>query len=151
MAEDILGVYETHLPVRDLERSIVFYRDKIGLELARLLPERRVAFFWVGGKEQGMLGLWQGGAGPLNMTLHFAFRCTQEAVLAGCERLQAQGIQPLGFDGEPVQEPVVIGWMPALSLYFKDPDGHSIEMLAALPDAPDPEFGVQSHSRWVNR
>ena len=151
MAADILGVYETHLLVRDLERSIAFYRDKIGLELARVLPERRAAFFWVGGKDQGMLGLWQGGAGPLHMTLHFAFRCTEEAVLAGCERLQAQGIQPLGFDGEPVQEPVVIGWMPALSLYFKDPDGHSIEMLAVLQNAPDPEFGVQSHSRWVNR
>ncbi|MBO9450983.1 VOC family protein [Tropicibacter sp. R16_0] len=146
---DILGIYETHLPVRDLDRSIAFYRDKIGLELAHVLRERRVAFFWVGGKEQGMLGLWQATAGPLHMTLHFAFRCKLDAVISGCETLKARGIQPLGFHGEPVTEPVVIGWMPALSLYFKDPDGHSIEMLAVLPDAPDPEFGVQSHSAWA--
>lgn len=151
MKADILGIYETHLPVRDLERSISFYRDKIGLEVAKFLPERRVAFFWVGSKEKGMLGLWQSGAGPLNMTLHFSFRCSVEALMSGCARLEAQGIQPLGFHGEPVSEPVVIGWMPAASLYFKDPDGHSIEMLAVLPDDPDPGFGVQSHSAWSER
>lgn len=151
MALETTGMYETHLPVRDLDRSIAFYRDKIGLELAHVLPERRVAFFWVGGKEQGMLGLWQGGAGPLHMTLHFAFRCTVEAVLDGCARLQEQGIEPLGFNGEPVEEPVVIGWVPSLSLYFKDLDGHSIEMLAVLSDAPDADFGVQSYTQWLAR
>ncbi|GAB5437938.1 VOC family protein [Falsiruegeria mediterranea] len=151
MSANILGIYETHLPVRDLERSVAFYRNKLGLELAKVLPDRKVAFFWVGKKEQGMLGLWQSGSGPLNMTLHFAFRCDLGAVISGCETLMAQGIQPLGFHGEPVTEPVVIGWMPALSLYFKDPDGHSIEMLAVLPDTPDPEFGVQSHLAWLAR
>lgn len=151
MKSDIHGIYETHLPVRDLHRSVEFYRDKVGLELARIIPERQVAFFWVGGKGQGMLGLWQGPLGPLSMTLHFAFRCSMEMVVNGCTRLRLLGIQPLGFNGEPVDEPVVIGWMPAVSLYFKDPDGHSIEMLSVLPDPADPEFGVQGYSVWTGR
>lgn len=147
--QSILGVYETHLPVRDLSRSVAFYRDQLGLSLATFIPERKIAFFWVGGKEKGMLGLWESGAGPLRMSLHFAFRTTKAAVLESVPVLEAAQISPLGFNGESVIEPVVIGWMPAVSIYFKDPDGHSIEMLHFLADNPDPKFGVQSYSKWV--
>jgi len=47
-----------------------------------------------------------------------------------------------------VEEPIVFGWMPAVSLYFRDPDGHSLEYLAMLPDAPRPEVGIVSYSQW---
>lgn len=147
----IQGIYETHLPVRDLQRSVAFYRDRIGLELATEIPERKVAFLFAGGKHSGMLGLWQSGSGPQRMVLHFAFRATKRAVLQSCDRLGAVGIVPLGFSGEPVSEPVVIGWMPALSIYFKDPDGHSIELLHVLDETPDPGFGVGAYSAWRNR
>ena len=147
----ILGVYETHLPVGDLSRSVAFYQDKLGLTLATIIPARRIAFFWVGGKDQGMLGLWENGSAPLSMTLHFAFRVTKEAVLNSISTLKAAQIDPLGFNGENVTEPVVIGWMPAVSIYFKDPDGHSIEMLHLLEDNPDPKFGVQSYSKWLEQ
>ncbi|MFU1681867.1 VOC family protein [Phaeobacter piscinae] len=60
----LTGIYETHLPVKNLEVSMAFYGETIGLELARHLPERQVAFYWVGGQSQGMLGLWTGGARP---------------------------------------------------------------------------------------
>jgi lactoylglutathione lyase len=145
----ILGVYETHLPVKDLSRSVSFYQDKLGLELAATFPERDIAFFWVGGKNQGMLGLWDCGSAPMSMTLHFAFRVEKATILSSCQRLAAAGIAPLGFNGEPVNEPVVIGWMPALSIYFKDPDGHSIEMLHMLDQPADPSFGVKSYSDWT--
>ncbi len=46
----IEGLFETHISVRDLERSIAFYRDLVGLELGIVQPERRAAFFWVGGR-----------------------------------------------------------------------------------------------------
>lgn len=85
------------------------------------------------------------------MTLHFAFRVTKEAVLNSISTLKAAQIDPLGFNGENVTEPVVIGWMPAVSIYFKDPDGHSIEMLHLLEDNPDPKFGVQSYSKWLEQ
>ncbi len=96
-----------------------------------------------------MLGLWGSGSGPMKMSLHFAFRTTQAAVLSACENLQAVGIAPLGFHGEPVSEPVVIGWMPAVSVYFKDPDGHSIELLSVLDHGPDKEFSVGPYSSWL--
>jgi hypothetical protein len=34
------GLYETHLTVASLDRSIPFYRDIVGLELARRLSNR---------------------------------------------------------------------------------------------------------------
>jgi len=98
-----------------------------------------------------MLGLWGGASGPLHMRLHFAFRVTKAAVLGSCEALARVGISPLGFNGEPVREPVVIGWMPAVSVYFKDPDGHSIEMLHVLDEPADKGFGVQSYAKWLAR
>ncbi|MCE8509642.1 VOC family protein [Ruegeria pomeroyi] len=145
------AVYETHLPVRDLDRAVEFYRDTLGLELAYRQETRGMAFFWIGGQQTGMLGLWQAGSAPMRMMLHMAFRLGQEAVLAVPAALKANGAEPLGFDGEPVREPVVIGWMPALTVYCKDPDGHSIEFLCPLPDAPDPDFGVGPWSRWLQR
>ncbi|MBV8885579.1 MAG: VOC family protein [Chroococcidiopsidaceae cyanobacterium CP_BM_RX_35] len=45
MGVSIQGLFETHLTVRNLATSLAFYRDRVGLELAYLLPERRVAFF----------------------------------------------------------------------------------------------------------
>ncbi|MDK1374265.1 MULTISPECIES: VOC family protein [unclassified Sinorhizobium] len=145
----INGIYETHLPVRDLRRSVAFYRDQLGLEFAKEFSERRVVFFWVGTKAEGMLGLWETGTAPLQMKLHFAFRAPMAMVVSSCELLREAGIQPLGFNGEPVSEPVVLGWMPAISVYFKDPDGHSLEILSALDAAPDAEFGVGPYSAWV--
>lgn len=147
--DEIQGVYETHLPVSDLDRAIAFYRDQLGLELASRNLERNVAFFWVGGKNQGMLGLWGAGSAPLHMVLHFAFRSTVSGVLESYRNLEKASIQPRGLRGEPVSEPVVIGWMPAVSVYFKDPDGHSIEVLAMLDDASDKTFGVGPYSAWV--
>lgn len=150
-ASQISGIYETHLSVADLPRSVRFYRDQLGLELAHEVPARGIAFFWVGGRDQGMLGLWQGSHGPLRMIGHFAFRMAREAVLDAPANLLANGIQPLGFHGEPVSEPVVLGWMPALSIYFQDPDGHSIEFIHVLPDAPDKGFGIGPWSAWQAR
>jgi len=54
----ISGLYETHLTVSDLDRSVTFYRDVVGLELAHTVPKRHAAFFWIGGRDRSMLGLW---------------------------------------------------------------------------------------------
>jgi len=40
----IKGLYEAHLPVSDLERSIDFYKN-LNLELA--FQKEKVAFFWI--------------------------------------------------------------------------------------------------------
>ncbi|MEP7198316.1 MAG: VOC family protein [Chloroflexota bacterium] len=144
----IRGLFETHLTVMHLERAVSFYRDVIGLELAYLLPERQVAFFWIGARGNAMLGLWCVGSAPLSMALHIAFDVALADLLTAPERLNAAGVTPRGFNGEPVAEPVVIGWMPAAALYFKDPDGHSLEYLAMLPQQSKAEIGVVTYTRW---
>jgi lactoylglutathione lyase len=88
------------------------------------------------------------GDTPNGMRLHFAFRSTVEQVLSAPSALKAIGVVPRGFYGEPVKEPVVVGWMPAVSLYFTDPDGHLLEYLAILPQEPRPEAGVIRYSEW---
>ncbi len=142
------GLFETHLTVKRLETSVAFYQDTIGLELAYVSHELRVAFFWIGGRGKAMLGVWEVGDASNGMRLHLAFNTTVEQILAAPSVLKALGVIPRGFHGEPVEEPVVIGWMPALSLYFTDPDGHLLEYLAMLPEKPHPQAGVVSFTKW---
>ena len=144
----IEGLFETHITVRNLATSVAFYQDIIGLELALLFPERSVAFFWIGGRGQSMLGVWEVGDGPNAMRLHLAFTSTVEQILAAPAALKSKGVIPRGFHGEPVEEPVVIGWMPAISLYFTDPNGHLLEYLAMLPQEPRPAVGLTPYSEW---
>ena len=70
----ISGLWETHITVSDLDRSIRFYRDVVGLTLAHSVPERHVAFFWIGQPRQAMLGLWSMLTSPMGMKLHYAFQ-----------------------------------------------------------------------------
>ncbi len=69
----IRGLFEAHLTVSDLDRSIAFYRDVLGLPLAHRVPARNVAFFWVPSSDKAMLGLWSIGTSPLRLRLHIAF------------------------------------------------------------------------------
>ena len=141
-------LFETHLTVEDLQRSMTFYGDVLGLDLAQVFPERRVAFYWIGGRGNSMLGLWEAGSGPQKMNLHLAFKSDLTDLLNAPARLRASGVAPLGFSGEPSDEPVVLAWMPAASLYFRDPDGNLLELLAMLPDPPRPELGIVGWNRW---
>ena len=147
----IRDLFESHLTVINLERSMAFYGQTLGLELAQVFSERRVAFYWIGGRGKSMLGLWEVGTGPQRMALHLAFRADLEDLLAAAARLRAANVVPLDVDGKPTEEPVVLAWMPAASLFFRDPDGNQLEFLSMLPDDPQPELGIISWSRWNNR
>ena len=54
----IQNIYETHLHVRNLEKAINFYQNKLGLTLARKLSKRRVAF----GSEKIKTNAWTMGS-----------------------------------------------------------------------------------------
>jgi lactoylglutathione lyase len=143
------GLFETHLTVADLDRSIAFYRDVVGLPVAEVFTDRGAAFLWVGAPGAGMLGLWSLGSAPMGLSLHIAFDVSLADVHAACDALRSRGIMPLSFFGEETSEPSVIGWMPAAAVYFRDPDGHLIEYLAMLPSEPRPERGIVPWSTWT--
>jgi lactoylglutathione lyase len=65
-------------------------------------------------------------------------------------RLRSQGIKPLSFFGAETTEPTVIPWMPAASVYFRDPDGHMLEYLTMLDGEPRAKLGIISWSEWRN-
>jgi lactoylglutathione lyase len=144
----IENLFEVHLTVTDLDRALEFYRDVVGLRLAHVTSTHQAAFFWIGPAGNSMLGLWAAGSGPQRMTLHTAFRVGLADVVAAPRTLRAAGVTPLDFDGQPTDEPVVLAWMPAASIYFHDPDGHLLEYVAMLPDEPRPELGVVPWHAW---
>jgi lactoylglutathione lyase len=146
-ATTVRGLFETHLTVADVPRSVAFYRDIVGLPVALELPERGAAFHWIGAPGQAMLGLWTLGSAPLGMQLHVAFDVALADVLAAPETLREHGVQPLSFFGEPADEPSFIGWMPAAAVYFRDPDGHLLEYLAMLDEPARPDAGIVAWSR----
>lgn len=149
-----IGLYETHLPVSDLERSKDFYENKIGLEIAYENKERKLVFYWIGGREIGMLGLWGlksswGWKEKEKYRCHFAISVKMDDLLSVPSNLNEEGIESLDFYGNPTKEPSVIGWMPSAQVYFKDPDGHLVEFIAILDHQPIPEFGISTWSEWI--
>ena len=146
-----MHLYETHLPVADTTRSMQFYIDIVGLQFAYRDPARDIVFLWIGTDRRSMLGLW----GP-NTTCgsthkcHFAIAVSLPELLAAGPRLNRLGIPTRNFAGDGTTEPSVIGWMPSAQLYFRDRDGHSVEFIALLDDAPDSTF-LGSLSKWLAR
>lgn len=147
----IADLFEAHLTVNDLDRAVAFYGEQLGLPLARVFPERKVAFFWVGSHGKAMLGLWQAGTMPIAASPHVAFQVAVSDLHQARGRLPRVGIQPRDLNGLPTEEPVVLAWMPAASVYFRDPDNNLLEFISMLPDPPRPDLGVLPWSDWVRR
>ena len=144
-------LFETHLSVSDLQRSIGFYLDVVGLKLAFEASDRNVAFFWIGDSERSMLGLWSLGTAPLGLRLHLAFDVALDDLLGAPKQLKKQGIKPLSFFGVETTEPSVISLMPAASVYFQDPDGHMLEYVSMLEIGPRPDLGIITWSEWLDQ
>jgi len=149
----VSGIYETHLSVQDRQRSVKFYSETLGLPLAKEIVERDVTFFWVDESMKGLLGIW--GSKSQNPCVsgrgHFAFSVELNVLRTAADTLKSKGIEPLSIDGTPVAEPIVICWMPAVSIYFNDPDGNSLEIIHMLNDLAQPELGIVSLSEWERK
>ncbi|GLX70281.1 VOC family protein [Paenibacillus glycanilyticus] len=141
-------IFETHLQVTDLDRSIAFYK-KLGLTLALHKPERRSAFFYVG-ERRDLLALKELPNGHKLQPRHFAFGVQLDQLLEASDWLIERGIYPLpGFGRqEAPSEPYVHAWMPAASVYFNDHDGNELEFMAWLDDAPQILDHVPTLSEW---
>ena len=147
-----MHLYETHIPVTDTKVSEAFYREVVGLPFAYRDPTRDIVFLWVDEKQKGMLGLWGAstGYGRQNGTFsqaHLAFAVEFENLQHAIIALNKHGVKTQAFSGNTTSEPSVIGWMPSAQIYFRDPDGHSLEFIAILPGPPQADF-IGSYSDW---
>jgi len=147
-----MNLYEAHLPVTDTEAAGQFYVEIVGLQFAHRDLTRDIVFLWAGADRQSMLGLWGPGTtlGREFHKSHVAFKVSLAELLTAGKRLNQLGIQTRNFADEETAEPSVIGWMPSAQLYFKDPDGHSLEFIALLDGSPELAF-VGSLSEWQKR
>ena len=98
-----------------------------------------------------MLGMWSLGRASLGFSLHLAFEVLLDDLLHATKRLKKQGIKPLSFFGVETTEPSVICWMPAASVYFRDPDGNMLEYISMFENPPLPELGIIPWSEWVDQ
>lgn len=125
----IQGVVETCIFSGDLQRSVRFYRDQLGLRLLQSL-DRLCAF--AAGEHQLLLIFLYGGSGqPAEVPggiipphdgsgqSHFAFAISKEDYPAWKKQLLAKGI--------PIESEV--RWeRGGKSLYFRDPDQNLVEL-----------------------
>jgi lactoylglutathione lyase len=146
-------LYETHIPISDTKVSEAFYSDIVGLPFAYRDPTRDIVFLWVDEKQSGMIGLWGPTTGyglqnGLITRCHLAFAVSFEQLQSAIVKLNEHRIETTDFSGKSTKEPSVIGWMPSAQIYFHDPDGHSLEFITILPEAPNASF-LGSHSDWA--
>lgn len=138
MAQDpappLSGVLETALYVDDMERARGFYEGVLGLE--PMFADERLTAFPVGGRS-ALLIFRRGaathtarlpggtipphdGAGPI----HCAFSVAADALPAWEARLAARGVAVEGRTEWPSRR----GGAASVSIYFRDPDGHLLEL-----------------------
>ncbi|EEL41073.1 Glyoxalase/bleomycin resistance protein/dioxygenase [Bacillus cereus Rock3-29] len=128
----IKGLYEAHLPVRNLEVSIPFY-ESLGLKLYKRGDD--IAFFWIK-ENESWLGLWEGTEYKVTYhpsLRHIAFQVSLLDLENAIHWLSQKGISARkDFGMEPI-EPIVFPELAHASVYFNDPDGNSLELIAQLP------------------
>jgi glyoxylase I family protein len=123
------GVHHMALICSDVERTIQFYQELLGFPLIELMENRDYKgsthlFFDIGNNnllaffDFPGLGL-QPGVESLGGVQHIAISTTPENLETIKSRLEARGVPYLGPDRGVTT-----------SIYFKDPDGIQIEMIA---------------------
>jgi catechol 2,3-dioxygenase len=118
------GIGHTHLKVSDLERSIAWYRDVIGLDLMQRYGSG-AAFMSAGGYHHHLgLNTWSSRGGPRpapNATglFHVAFLYpTRTALAKAVANVLKHGVELTGAADHGVSE----------AIYLDDPDGNGIEL-----------------------
>ena len=144
-APEGLRIGHVHLRVSDLDRSVAFYRDVIGLT-EQLRWRDQAAFLGADGYHHHVgLNTWSSrGAGPADPRrpglFHIAFLYPTRADL-GCAvaRVMACGVALTGASDHGVSEAV----------YLDDPDGNGIELYRDRPVAEWPR-GADGALEMVN-
>lgn len=137
------GLYEAHLPVTDVARSLDYYVEKPGFEVGfGERDDESMLLRYEDGGTRWMLGLFRVDEIRYRhpAEYHVAFRVAGEDADRMVPWLEARGIRPVHPPTAPEQgsmeEPIVHGWMPAAAVFFRDPDGHLLELIADLEEPP---------------
>lgn len=139
-------LYEAHLNSSNLESSIKFYED-LGFKVAYTTEDRKAAFFFLGENKENMLGIWETKDTPIRRN-HIAFSVSPEKLRGIIPFLMEKDIAVRESFGLSSAEPIVHTWMPAASVYFYDPDGHSLEYIAVLEGEAKPHLKPMHLSEW---
>jgi catechol 2,3-dioxygenase-like lactoylglutathione lyase family enzyme len=115
---------------------------------AHSLGASRFALLWVGGPGQAMLGLWERPRERV-FPQHVAFEVGLQDLSELVARLEQRGIEFRDFFQQRTTVPTVFGFIPAASIYFDDPDGHVLELLAPLAAPQRPDLGILSWAEWT--
>ena len=117
------GISEVILVVRDVARSLAFYRDVVGLQVDDA-SHPHFAWLWAGlpGAQQ-RIGVTAGplsfGAAHVKGPQHFAFGTENSRIDDLKAALEREGVE--------VEGPVEFRFWNARSIYFSDPDGNRVE------------------------
>lgn len=121
-AHPVIG--HVHLKVSDLERSLAFYRDVLGLELQQVFGHDAAFLSWGGYHHHIGLNIWESKGGeppPRTATglYHLAILYPDRKSLAGAVKSVIDaGVRLTGASDHGVSEAV----------YLRDPDGNGIEL-----------------------
>jgi catechol-2,3-dioxygenase len=137
MATHVMHIAEVGLRVKDLARMVAFYQEVLGLEIVRTYP---TYVFLKAGELNSPLG--RGGHPQLLVLFdrevlldiglttldHLAFEIPLEQYDIERTRLQAMKIELVErvWSGEHA-------WLRARSLFFDDPEGNTLELIAHDP------------------
>ncbi len=129
--------------VRDLEKSLAFYRDVVGLDVVGTLFDGRAAMLSGGRTHHELLLIQVGDApGPLRGKriglYHVAWKIGEalDDLRRIRERLQTAGYSIRGLADHTVSQ----------SLYLDDPDGNEVELYV-----DDPDVDWRSSKAWMQK
>lgn len=147
----IKGLFESHLPVSNLEESIVFY-EKLRLKLESIIPNK-VAFLWIV-ENKSWLGLWETDVTkyPYHPSIrHVAFEVSLENLKKSISWLKERQIstrEAFGFEGK---EPFVSPHKDKAyaKIHFYDLDKNSLEFITELKNT-EHAIGKMYLSDWLD-
>lgn len=149
------GLYEVHLPTTDLHRALDFYTDVLGFRPGFGNPtDGGMLLLFDDEGTRWMLGLYEvdGVEHRHPAEYHVSFRVAESDADRMVSWLEARGVEPVHPPNAPIQgpmdEPIVHGWLPAAAVFFRDPDGHLLELIVDLPEPPRPDFDYRPLSEW---
>jgi lactoylglutathione lyase len=146
--EMINGIFETHINVLNFEESSDFYKRLPGISPLYKDEDRKSTFFWVGGEGKGMLGIRENYPSKDVQRQHFAILVDLDNLKKTAIEVKKLGISIHNFFEDDSGELYVFPFMPAVSFYFKDPNGHSVEYISMLNDKPLPDKPIIKWSEW---